>query len=92
MSKTSSPPFTITSGIVSLVAEIGQAVGSLSVFAAQAKALRLRRLNRIRTIHGSLAIEGNILSLEQITDILEGKRVIAPPPGDPGGAQCHQGL
>lgn len=79
MSKISPPPFTITSAIVSLVAEIGQAVGSLSVFAAQAKALRLRRINRIRTIHGSLAIEGNTLSQEQITAILEGKRVIAPP-------------
>ncbi|MFA7348106.1 MAG: Fic family protein [Desulfurivibrionaceae bacterium] len=79
MSKTCSPPFTITSAIVSLVAEIGQAVGSISVFAAQAKTLRLRRINRIRTIHGSLAIEGNTLSQEQITAILEGKRVIAPP-------------
>ncbi len=79
MSKISPPPFTITSAIVSLVVEIGQAVGSLSVFAAQAKALRLRRINRIRTIHGSLAIEGNTLSQEQITAILEGKRVIAPP-------------
>jgi Fic family protein len=41
--------------------------------------LRLRRINRIRTIHGSLAIEGNTLSEAQITAILEGKRVIAPP-------------
>jgi Fic family protein len=39
----------------------------------------LRRINRIRTIHGSLAIEGNTLSEAQITAILEGKRVIAPP-------------
>lgn len=45
----------------------------------QARALRLRRINRIRTIHGSLAIEGNTLSEVQITAILEGKRVIAPP-------------
>jgi Fic family protein len=36
-------------------------------------------INRIRTIHGSLAIEGNSLSEAQITAILEGKRVIAPP-------------
>lgn len=43
------------------------------------KNLRLRRANRIRTIQGSLAIEGNTLSEEQITAILEGKRVIAPP-------------
>ncbi len=36
-------------------------------------------INRIRTIHGSLAIEGNTLSEAQITAIMEGKRVIAPP-------------
>ncbi|MFP4683022.1 MAG: Fic family protein [Ectothiorhodospira sp.] len=41
--------------------------------------MRLRRINRICTIHGSLAIEGNTLSEAQITAILEGKRVIAPP-------------
>jgi len=45
----------------------------------QGSALRLRRINHIRTIHGSLAIEGNTLSEAQITAILEGKRVIAPP-------------
>ena len=45
----------------------------------QTRALRLRRINRIRTIHGSLAIEGNTLSEAQITAILEGERVIAPP-------------
>jgi Fic family protein len=49
------------------------------VLTDQARALRLRRINRIRTIHGSLAIEGNTLSEAQITAILEGKRVIAPP-------------
>lgn len=43
------------------------------------QSLRLRRINRIRTIHGSLAIEGNTLSEEQITAILDGKRVLAPP-------------
>ena len=43
------------------------------------KMLRLRRINRVRTIRGSLAIEGNALSEAQITAILDGKRVIAPP-------------
>ncbi len=43
------------------------------------KIIRLHRINRIRTIQGSLAIEGNTLSVEQITAILEGKRIIAPP-------------
>jgi Fic family protein len=41
--------------------------------------LRLRRINRIRTVHGSLAIEGNTLSEEQISTILDGKPVVAPP-------------
>ena len=39
----------------------------------------LRRINRIRTIHGSLAIEQNTLSLDQVTAVIEGKTVIAPP-------------
>jgi Fic family protein len=73
------PPYTITPEIVNRVAAISEAIGRLTVLTDQARALRLRRINRIRTIHGSLAIEGNTLSEAQITAILEGKRVIAPP-------------
>ena len=73
------PPYTITPEILNRVAQISEAVGRLSVLTDRAKALRLRRINRIRTIRGSLAIEGNTLSEVQITAILEGKRVIAPP-------------
>ena len=73
------PPCTITPEILTRVADIGEAIGRLTVLTDQARALRLRRINRIRTIHGSLAIEGNSLSEAQITAILEGKRVIAPP-------------
>jgi Fic family protein len=73
------PPYTITSEILNRVAEISEAVGRLTALTDDARALRLRRANRIRTIHGSLSIEGNTLSEEQITAILEGKRVIAPP-------------
>ena len=51
----------------------------MTVLTDSSKELRLRRINRVRTIHGSLAIEGNNLSEEQITAILDGKRVIAPP-------------
>jgi len=79
MSSPYSPPVTITAPIVSLVAEISEAVGRMSAQTESAAALRLRRINRVRTIHGSLAIEGNTLSEEQITAILDGKRVIAPP-------------
>ncbi len=73
------PLFTITPAIIRLIVEISESLGHLSVLSEQATALRLRRINRIRTIQGSLAIEGNTLSEAQITAILEGKRVIAPP-------------
>lgn len=73
------PPYTITSTILNLVAAISEAVGRLSAHSDNARAFRLRRTNRIRTIRGSLAIEGNTLSEEQITAIMDGKRVIAPP-------------
>ncbi|MGE4442305.1 MAG: Fic family protein [Desulfomicrobium sp.] len=73
------PPHTITPEILNRVAAVGEAVGRLTVLTDQARVLRLRRINRIRTIQGSLAIEGNSLSEAQITAILEGKRVIAPP-------------
>ena len=72
------PPFTITPSILRLIADISEAVGRISAQADDAP-LRLRRLNRIRTIQGSLAIEGNTLSEEQITALLDGKHVIAPP-------------
>ncbi|MQL48067.1 cell filamentation protein Fic [Photorhabdus khanii] len=72
------PPFSITVKMIQLVAEISENIGRLSTEQEQAKALRLRRINRIRTIHGSLAIEGNLLDTSQITAIIEGKRVIAP--------------
>lgn len=71
------PPHTLTPAIVTLVAEIAEAVTRLSL--SSGDHLRLRRANRIRTIQGSLAIEGNTLSEAQITAILEGKPVIAPP-------------
>lgn len=79
MTKPYAPPFTITAAIISLIAEISQMLGRLSAFEEVSKTLRLRRINRIRTIQGSLAIEGNTLTVEQITAILDGKRVIAPP-------------
>jgi len=72
------PPFTLNSRILTLVASISEQVGKLNVSADQSVDLRLRRINQVRTIHGTLAIEGNELSEAQITAILSGKRVIAP--------------
>lgn len=71
------PPVTLTPLIVSLATEIGAACARLEI--QHEHTLKLRRINRIRTIQGSLAIEGNTLSEEQITAIIAGKRVIAPP-------------
>ncbi len=72
------PPYTITPPIVDLVAQIGEAIGGMNETAVQGD-LRLRRINRIRSIQGSLAIEGNRLSEDEISTILDGKLVIAPP-------------
>jgi Fic family protein len=73
------PPFTLNAEILGYVARICELMGRLSTTDEMAGMLRLRRINRIRTIQGSLAIEGNTLTESQITAILEGKRVIAPP-------------
>lgn len=77
--KTKQPPFQITNTIIDHVAEIAELVGRLSLSSHLSSNPTLRRTNRIRTIHGSLAIEQNTLSLEQVTAVLNGKHVLAPP-------------
>ncbi len=72
------PPYRITPTVLTLIEQIGEALGRLSMI-ADAQDLRLRRINRIRTLRGSLAIEGNTLSEDQISTILDGKPVVAPP-------------
>ena len=73
------PPFTVTDEITSLVAEIAEIIGQLTAISDQMPAPQLRKGNRIKTIQSSLAIENNSLSIEQVTAILEGKRVLGPP-------------
>lgn len=73
------PPFEITNQMIDYVAEIAELMGKLSAVASLSTNPMLRRSNRIRTIHGSLAIEQNTLSLEQVTAVLNGKHVLAPP-------------
>ena len=73
------PPFEITNRMIDYVAEIAELLGKLNVSNALSSNPTLRRSNRIRTIHGSLAIEQNTLSLEQVTAVLNGKHVLAPP-------------
>lgn len=73
------PPFEITNTIINYVVEIAELVGQLTSSKQLSTNPTLRRTNRIRTIHGSLAIEQNTLSLEQVTAVLNGKHVLAPP-------------
>lgn len=77
--KNKKPPFEITNQIIDYVAEIAELVGKLTSTNQLSANPTLRRSNRIRTIHGSLAIEQNTLSLEQVTAVLNGKHVLAPP-------------
>lgn len=77
--KNKKPPFEITNAIIGYVAEIAELTGKLSSTNKLSANPMLRRTNRIRTIHGSLAIEQNTLTLEQVTAVLNGKQVLAPP-------------
>lgn len=72
-------PFQITDEILSKVAEISQLVGQVSVSSSLSSNPTLRRTNRINTIYSSLAIEQNTLSIDQVTAVISGKRVIAHP-------------
>ena len=79
MSDPYSPPHTITPTVLSLVAEIAGEVGRIGALGGTAHAPKLRRENRIRSIHASLAIENNMLSLDQVTAVILGKRVLGLP-------------
>ena len=72
------PPYEITSLVLELVASISVKLGEIKANFLNKPSPKLRKLNKIRTIHSSLSIEGNTLSQEQITAILENKRVMGP--------------
>ena len=72
------PPFTITSKMIDKVSSIMKKIGNLENYNALNKMPVLRRNNRIQSIHASLAIEANSLSIEQVKDIIEGKIVVGP--------------
>ena len=74
------PPFTITEKMLHLVSEISEQVGILNArLGENVPSPMLRKKNQIRTIHSSLAIENNTLSLKQVTDIVDGKHVLGAP-------------
>lgn len=79
MSDSYTPPFTMTEEITNLVIEIAELTGQISLSERLSRNPKLRRENRVRSIHSSLAIEQNSLSLEQVSDIIQGKRVLGPP-------------
>lgn len=72
------PPYEITDEMLILVSEIMENLGKLSGVNGLEKLPRLRRVNRIKSIHSSLAIENNTLSIDQVTDVINGKRVLGP--------------
>lgn len=72
------PPYEITSNILALIASISEQIGTINAVHLNKPPTELRKKNRIKTIQSSLEIEGNTLSVEQITDLLDNKRVLAP--------------
>ena len=74
------PPFNITDEILHLVSEISEQIGALNVMLGERMpSPMLRKENQIKTIHSSLAIEHNSLSLQQVTDVIDGKHVLGAP-------------
>ena len=73
------PTYTISTKAIDLVARIAEKLGEIRGSGEYSRNLRLRKINRLRSIQSSLAIENNSLSLGQVTDIIEGKRVLGRP-------------
>ncbi|MDR1588740.1 MAG: Fic family protein [Oscillospiraceae bacterium] len=73
------PKYTLTDEIVTLVADIAAKAESLTIQGGMEQNPKLRRTNLVKSIQSSLAIENNTLTIEQVTALLDGKRVLAPP-------------
>lgn len=72
------PPYEITSTILKYISSISEKIGEVNAKYLVKTNPSLRKQNQIKTIHSSLSIEGNTLSEEQITAIVENKRVVGP--------------
>jgi len=79
MSEGYKPPFTMTEEITNLVIDIAEMTGMIALTDNLSKNPTLRRENRIHSIHSSLAIERNSLTIDQVSDVIGGKRVLGPP-------------
>lgn len=72
------PPFNISAEAINRIAEISALLERHNIALESEHGLKLRKANRIKTIHSSLAIEGNTLSEDEVRDIINGKQVVAP--------------
>lgn len=72
------PPYDITPKILKLISSISEKIGEVNANYLSKQSPQLRKQNRIKTIHSSLQIEGNTLTEEQITALIENKRVVGP--------------
>jgi len=72
------PPYNITPRIIKLISSISEKIGEINANLISKPSPHLRKQNKIKTIHSSLRIEGNTLTLEQVTALIENKRVIGP--------------
>jgi Fic family protein len=73
------PPYSITETIANRLGEIAERIGRIHGSGEYGRDLHLRKANRLRSIQSSTAIEGNTLTLEQITDVINGKPIIGNP-------------
>ncbi len=72
------PPYDITPSVLKLISAISEKIGEVNARYLSKQSPQLRKQNRIKTIQSSLQIEGNTLTTEQITALIENKRVIGP--------------
>jgi len=72
------PPYQITPEILKLIASVSEKLGQITAKYLDKPSVKLRKENQIKTIHSSLSIEGNTLTTDQITALLDKKRVIGP--------------
>ena len=74
-----SPPFSMTDEVIEKISQISELVGHITAWQNMNANPKLRRESRIKTIHSTLAIENNSLSLDQVTAIINGKRILGEP-------------
>jgi Fic family protein len=72
------PSYSISPAVMRLIASISEKLGGINASHLQARRTELRKANQIKTIQSTLEIDGNTLSIDQVTSLLENKRIIAP--------------